>query len=387
MHICLLTRALPSHQFGGLETHTLALAQGLVSRGHKVTIISSAKAVTAEFRSLYSQIKVVELPKTLPGKYSLSFFRESVKLIDELDKQESFDIIHSQGFAAFGYMFFKVKPLVVTIHGTLTSETMLFPKKFSIPNLWKYRKRLGISPLYRQLLSRADTILVDSHFSEQLLLQENETLNKKLAVVYLGIDTNHFISSDKTKAKPHFGIASDFLILAFGRITHSKGYHILIEALRKINNIPYQVIIAGDGPYRSQLEKMVKQYHLDRVTFLGKVAESEVPGLYRAADVFVHPDLTAPAFGLVAAEALSCGTPVIASHTGALPEVVTPEVGITIPPGDPETLASAMLELYLNSKRRNQMGIAARQRAESLFTLERMAAETESAYRKTVASR
>jgi L-malate glycosyltransferase len=391
MNICLLTRSLPYHQFGGLETHTITLAQGLVNRGHKITIITSSQPIKSAIRNSstealaqadpQSAINIVEIPKTLPGKYTLSFFRESVKLIDELDKINHFDIIHSQGFAAFGYMFFKTKPLVVTIHGTLTSETLLFPKKFSIPNLWKYRKRLGMGPLYRQLLSRSDMVLVDSHFSEQLLLHENKKLKSKLAVVYLGIDTNHFIPYDKTIAKQKLGFGTDFIILAFGRITESKGYHILIDAVSRIKNIPYQVIIAGDGPYRSQLEKMVKQHNFDRIRFLGNIAESQVPWLYSAADIFVHPDLTAPAFGLVAAESLSCGTPVIASNTGALPEVVTPEVGICVPAGDSKQLAEAILALYQNASKRNQMALATRKRAESMFTVERMAEEMERIYK------
>lgn len=386
MHICLLTRALPYHQYGGLESHTLTLAQALQNRGHNITILTSAELDKSEIHNQQSGINIISLPKTQPGKYTFSFFRESAKMINELDKKYRFDIIHSQGFAGFGYMFRKTKPLVITIHGTLTSETMLFPHKFSLPNLWKYRKRLGMRPLYHELLSKSDAVLVDSHFSEQLLLQENKKIKYKLAVVYLGIDTDFFVAYNKDKAKQQYGFSTDFLILAFGRITESKGYHILIEAVSRIKDTPYQVIIAGEGPYRSLLEKMVAEKRLSRILFLGKVAESQVPWLYSAADIFVHPDLTAPAFGLVAAESLSCGTPVIASNTGALPEVVTSEVGICIPAGNPEKLTDAIIKLYQDKSNRVQMGLRGRKRAVTLFTIDRMAEETETVYQKAVDS-
>lgn len=382
MNICLLTRALPEHQFGGLESHTVTLAQALQQRGHTVTIITSAKPNKSETCADVTGINIVNLPRTQPGRYTLSFFRESAKFIKELDKQEHFDIIHSQGFAGFGYMFRKTKPLVVTIHGTVTSETMLFAKKFSLPNLWRYRKRLGITPLYRQLLSRADAILVDSNFSKQLLLQEEPKLHPKLAMVYLGIDTDYFLPYDKIAAKQRFGFTSDFLILALGRITESKGFQVLLEAVTHINDISYQLVIAGDGPYRRQLEHMAVKNKINHIRFLGRVDISELPWIYSAADVFVNPDLAAPAFGLVAAEALSCGTPVLASNTGALPEIVTPEVGLCVPPNDATQLAAALRTLYQNKGTRWQLAQAARKRAESLFTVHRMAVETEKVYQR-----
>ncbi|MDI6783807.1 MAG: glycosyltransferase family 4 protein, partial [bacterium] len=250
MRICLLTRALPYHQYGGLESHTVALAKALQNREHEITIITSAQPDDVRVENFQPlPFEIISLPKTQPGKYTFSFFRESAKVINQLDKQYQFDIIHSQGFAGFGYMFRKSKPLVVTIHGTLTSETMLFPQKFSLPNLWKYRKRLGVSPLYHQLLNRADAVLVDSHFSEQLLLREHKKIQPKLAVVYLGIDPDYFVPYDKIKARQQFGFSDEYLILALGRITESKGFQILLNAVNRIQDIPYQVVIAGEGPY------------------------------------------------------------------------------------------------------------------------------------------
>ncbi|MCX7918796.1 MAG: glycosyltransferase family 4 protein [bacterium] len=382
MHICLLSRAIPIHHYGGLETHTFTLAHALQHRGHKITIITSAQFTPSAINNPPSAINIVYIPKTKPGRYSLSFFRESAKLINELDKQESFDIIHAQGFAGFGYMFKKTKPLVVTIHGTLTSETLLFTKKFSLSHLWKHRNRLGVTPLYHQLLTRADAIVVDSYFSKQLLLKDQKHIKPKLSVVYLGIDTAYFQPHNKSDAKQKFGFSSDLTLLAFGRIIESKGFQILLEAVINLKDIPYQLIIAGEGPYLIKLKERAKTRKLtQQVRFLGKVSEAELPYLYSAADIFIIPELTAPAFGLVAAEALACGTPVIASNTGALPEVVTPEVGICIPAGDTDKLANAIRELYQNKEKWNQMRYSARTRAETMFTVDRMAEETERIYK------
>src|SRR5208283_4207651 len=102
---------------------------------------------------------------------------------------------------------------------------------------------------------------------------------------------------------------------------------------------PISLVIAGDGDYRSALESDVQSRQLKNVTFLGKVEEAKLPALYSAADIFIHPDLTAPAFGLVAVESMACGTPVLASHTGALPEVLSSDSGFLFPRGDAHQLA------------------------------------------------
>ena len=102
-----------------------------------------------------------------------------------------------------------------------------------------------------------------------------------------------------------------------------KGTHVLLDALAGLCEREWRLAIVGDGPERGALEDQSRRLNLsDRVSFEGRVAEAELPLYFAAADVFVYPELSQPAFGLVALEALLQGTPVVANRVGAVPEVV-----------------------------------------------------------------
>ena len=107
------------------------------------------------------------------------------------------------------------------------------------------------------------------------------------------------------------------------------------------------------------------------VNFTGRVTRDELVEYYSRAEIAVVPSLY-EGFGFPAAEAMSCGIPVIASSGGALPEVVG-EAGMLVPPGDADALASAIKQLLHNKQLQLQMGEAGRKRVESEFSWEQAA--------------
>ncbi len=380
MKICILARALPCHQPGGLEHHTLTLANNLAMSGHQVTLLTTEHANNQPCPIKYTELEVIHLPDTQPAQYNFSYFKNTLGYI--LANRE-FDIIHSQGFAAFGYMFRKKLPLVTTIHGTTTSETNLF-YKFSYRDVWRYRKRVLVKPLFKQLVKKSDAVLTDSLFSRDLLISEYPQYYKKLHTVLLGIDTEFFKPMDKAEAKKIFNLPESFTILSLGRLTQSKGFQLIIQALTELTDIPISLVIAGDGNYRSALESDVQSRQLKNVTFLGKVEETKLTALYSAADVFINPDLTAPAFGLVVAEALACGTPMLASHTGALPEILTSDSGFLFPRGDAHQMAVLIRILHHDTNLRTYMGNRARTRAVQFFNSRQMTQHVEKIYQQVL---
>ncbi len=377
MNICIITRSLPCHIDGGMEYHTLTLAKELTQHDNQVTILTTGHGMSPCNES-YGEIQVVHLEGSKPGAYSYSFFKLAQNYIDS---HPEIDIIHSQGFAAMGLWKNIKQPLVTTIHGTLLSETPLH-YQVSMQNIWKYRKRIAVYPLYKNLLNKSKVLVVDSHFSRQLLIKEDPHLTHKTFPIHLGIDIDFYRPLDQEDSRAKFNLDNKFTLLSLGRLTETKGIQVLLESLRELTDIPLQLVIAGTGPYQEELIRLSKELGLNNVRFLGKLPQIDKPFLYSSADIFIQPDLTAPAFGLVAAESLACGTPVIATCSGALPEVVLSDCGLLFPRGDVSHLALLIRMLYEETQLRRAMAEKARFNAVSLFDAKRMAEDMIKAYTK-----
>ncbi len=356
MNICLISRSLPLHRSGGLEYHTLGLARGLVKRGHRVVIVTTALPC-AEPPPEYEGITLEPLPGSAPSCYNLHFFKSIPRFVQHLHRQHNFDVIHGQGFGAL-----TVNPekfgvhLVITIHGTIFSETALAKpawRHLTVPEklqaLGHHKSRILLYPLYRRMLKRAAGIIVDSAFTRDEILKSQAVLRDKIRVVPLSVEPERFPEIEPQAAREVLGLPTDRMILfTVGRLHKMKGFQTVIEALHEIGtpaldraNALY--VIGGSGDYAERLQRLVDKYSLSgRVKFAGRIKEDELATYYAAADVFIYPDMGQPAFGLVALESLLCGTPVIGASSGAIPEVVDESVGALFPPGDSHALADLL---------------------------------------------
>jgi glycosyltransferase involved in cell wall biosynthesis len=139
--------------------------------------------------------------------------------------------------------------------------------------------------------------------------------------------------------------------------------------------------LAGDGFERPDLIRLAESLGVAKdVTFLGWVPNTDLPPYYRAAAVSVIPSLE-EGFGIPAAEAMGCETPVVASDAGGLPEVVEHGVtGLIVPRGDSSALAEAIGALLADPARAAAMGRAGRERALRLFDWDRSAEQFEHIY-------
>jgi len=140
-----------------------------------------------------------------------------------------------------------------------------------------------------------------------------------------------------------------------------------------------RVEVAGGGPCLEELQQLAADLGVaDRIVFLGEVRD--IPSLLARARLFVLPSRS-EGIPLTVLEAMACGLPVVATRVGGLPEVVEDEVtGLLVPAADPTALAGAMIEIWGDPKRGDQMGRAGRQRAEECFGVGRMVAEYEALY-------
>ena len=384
MRICYLSRILPLHEPGGMQEHLWSLASGVAQRGHEVHVISTAAPPGA--RAPDSPVQVHLLEGTIPGKYRKGFFNAALKRFRELDQERPFDLVHSASFAGWAFPGRVAVPLVATLHGVSLAETEYEPHVFAslnpkrkLKSVLRFPKILYITRVMLKFATRADAILVDSQFSKRELRRVQPRVSEDaIRVVYCGIDTKRFAPNPEAEARAALGLPAGPLAVAVSRLDPQKGVQVALAAFAELADTDIRLVVAGDGSYRAYLEAQAERRGLANVTFIGRASDEDLPRYYAAADVFVYPELTQPAFGLVAAEAMACGTAVVASNHGAIPEVVG-DAGRLFPPGDAHALADEIRDFFGHENPRDA-GAAARKRVQTLFPVERMIDETLSLY-------
>jgi glycosyltransferase involved in cell wall biosynthesis len=167
---------------------------------------------------------------------------------------------------------------------------------------------------------------------------------QKIIIVKSGTDTNLFrpLEIDKKSLLKSYSIKdTDRPVVLFGgRLTAQKGLDTLLKAAEiycRENERPI-TLIAGDGDLREQSEQLAKQLQLDDIYFLGNQDHQQMAKLFNIADVVAAPSRFEP-FGLVALEALACGTPVVASNAEGFRQTINEQVGCLIELDDYKTLA------------------------------------------------
>jgi glycogen(starch) synthase len=177
------------------------------------------------------------------------------------------------------------------------------------------------------------------------------------------------------------------LVLFAGRLEYEKGVQTVLHALERLTDRVGAVrfLIAGVGTYSDELRGLVDQLGLGhRVHFTGFLEERELRLHYAAADVAVAPSLYEP-FGLVATEAMACGTPVVVSDTGGLREIVADGTGLRFPPQDAEQLADRIAEVLTDRTLAADLVARGRDRIRIHYDWSDVAARTVETYGRAVA--
>ncbi len=226
----------------------------------------------------------------------------------------------------------------------------------------------------RQVLRSAKRIIVATLAEMTQLRFLYRADNRKMTVIPPGVDTSHFYPIPADEAKQYIGLKPENrMVLFVGRIEPLKGIDTLIQAMSCLDMLDvghpvHLAIIGGDvdvspeemSDEMTRLQKMCDDLCMGgMVVFLGKRGQDTLPYYYSAAEVVVMPSLY-ESFGMVALEAMACGTPVIASEVGGLGYLVQNGVtGYTIPDSDPAELCDKLSHLLGNEDLRSQMGNSA----------------------------
>jgi len=289
-------------------------------------------------------------------------------------------------------------PLVLTVH----SLEPLRP--------WK-REQLGGGYDFsvwveRTAIEMADAIIAVSESTRRDLLELFNVDPARVHVIYSGIDLDEYREKKDEAVLVRHGIdPAQPYILFVGRITRQKGIIHLVHALRHLDP-GFQVVLCAGAPdtpeIAAEMEQAVAAAQADRPGVLWvdeMVPKDEIIPLYSQAELFVCPSIYEP-FGIINLEAMACGTPVVASRVGGIPEsVVHGETGLLVPveqmntaPFEPvdadrfsRDLGGAINELMRDDTRRAAMSVAARRRVEHVFSWGAVARRTAELYREVCA--
>jgi D-inositol-3-phosphate glycosyltransferase len=191
-------------------------------------------------------------------------------------------------------------------------------------------------------------ILVPTEREKQNIIKYYGALPNKIGITPCGVNLELFQPVDRIAAREKLGVSDKKILLFVGRIDPLKGLDQLLRALTYLKSFKglRLVIIGGDEYSRTELEKLIKLSDeleiQDSVTFLGMVKHDQLPYYYSAADVCIVPSYY-ESFGLVALEALACGTPIVATDVGDLRNIIRQdETGHVVADNDPEKLAAGI---------------------------------------------
>lgn len=314
---------------GGVSEHVVQISEGLVKRGHDVTVFATNSGALP-WLEVKNGVKVKRFKRFAPGK---AYFL-SPTMFAALRKATDFSLIHAHGFHALPMHFTlpsNSRRLVVTTHYHGAGHSVFRDRLFRL-----------LHPLGKLTLLRAEVIIAVSDFERSLLLTHFNLKKGKVVVIPNGVNLKEFEGIRKRK----FNSRS---ILYVGRLEKYKGVQNLIEILPKL---PSDVVlkVVGTGSQGGILEQRAKQLGVNqRLIFYPHLKRSDLLQLYADADLFVLLSQH-EAYGLVVAEALTSGLPCVVANTSSLAEWIDNETCFGVDyPIELDKLAKVVLFL-LNKK-------------------------------------
>lgn len=360
----------------------------LLSKQYKIDVFTRIKSENEkEVVEIFPDVNVIRIkagptefiPKEKIYLYLNEFFMNTVRWIERHKKKYS--LVHSHYWYS-GSVALKLKdhfelPMVHNSHslGRVKYE-VLHQNKPVYADMRLLEEEL--------ILKKANAIIASTPQEVKNILDLYHVTGENIELIRTGVDSRLFRPINKETAVKETGINFENIILFVGRITKAKGLRILVRALAKVKkkfNEEFKLIVIGgdvsgvmhseaESKEKKHLKRLIKRLDLnDDVMFLGPVNRELLPYMYSLADIVAVPSLY-ESFGLVAVEAMSCGTPVIASKVGGLAHTVRDGYsGLHFLPGRSDQLADAILKLITDSERMEKIGENARIRTAREFGL------------------
>ncbi|EGD53176.1 glycogen synthase [Thermoanaerobacter ethanolicus JW 200] len=380
LKVTMFTNEYPPNIYGGAGVHVDYLVRELSKLMEVDVRCFGDQDYTADNLKVRGYKQWDKLKENSDPRYQKILGPFSIDLAMVKDEIDS-DILHCHTWYTFmaGFLAKKLydKPLVVTVHSL---EPLRPWKEEQLGNGYKlssWMERTGIEA--------ADRVIAVSQGSKEDILKYYNIPEEKVEVIYNGIDLNQYQKTDRNIARQKYGIEGKY-ILFVGRISRQKGITHLIDAVKYLPK-DIKVVLCASSPdtqeVLEEVEQKVKLY--DNIIWINKMVEKEeIIELYSNAEVFACPSVYEP-FGIINLEAMACKTPVVASATGGIKEVVVhEETGFLVEPGNPEELAKYINILLNNKDLAIKFGENGRKRVEEMFSWESIAKKTYEMYKDVI---
>lgn len=368
MKVLMLNPFYPPYQ-GGTEKHLKEVCPRLVKAGFEVAVQTAQlpgtplEEVVDGVRIYRSKARILEkLPAPLPppAPVSLSMRGEIERLAPR------FDVVHLHN--RFFYSFLDLRKLKRKA-GVKVGLTLHNARPRGIDLSTDLLGGLYDDTIGRRIMKHSDRIAGVSQNTLDITVPRK--YRDKCQVIYNGVNTEVFRPAPVCEDVRAFLGGNGFLVATNVRLVPQKGVKYLLRAiaLLKKQEPKAKVVVFGRGPLESELKAEAARLGLgsDAVFITHRLGDAGLVKLYSACDAFVLPSIWEP-FGMVLAEAMACGKPVVGSDTGGIPEIVTKDCGYLAEPRNPEALARRLAALARDPALRRRMGAAGRKRAQQRFT-------------------
>ena len=351
-----ITKPIIPHPKGGTEAFTYSLVKELVEKGHEITLYCAKGSQTPA----QNHVAICEADEAMGQESNVEFvypytLLEVRRILEDIRKQQ-FDILHVNFLKTFIVSFFADQIKIPVLH-TIHRDFMENPRLFNVYD------RIGFHK--------------NEHFGfVSKSAQARSILKKNTHAIYNGIDIFDFPFKEEANQ-------SNYLWLS--RVDELKGPKEAALAAKKAG-VP--LILAGDidrEKYQQYFEQSIKPLLSDMITYEKPSDQARKIHLYQNSKAFLFPIQWEEPFGLVAVEAMSCGTPVIAFNRGAMSEIIQDKITGYLVDKEKgvEGIAEAIQEINsLTKEEYDFMRQRCRKRVEENFSSSRMGEEYEKLYTK-----
>ena len=346
--------------YGGSGVLATELGKAVAAQGHQVHFISYAlprRLASYSPNIFYHEVEISSYPLFEHQDYGLAL---TSKLLEVME-YEQLDLIHAHyaiPHAISAYLSKKILQkqnkdikIITTLHGTDITLVGLEPSYL---------------PLVKFGIEESDGVTAVSRFLKEKTIT-NYNVNKDIKVIYNFIDTDLYNESSQCCLRRELAPLGEKILIHTSNFRPVKRVPDTIRIFNKVKEqIPSKLVLIGDGPDRSECERLVREFNLtEDVVFLGK--QDSLEEILPVADVFLIPSQS-ESFGLAALEAMGCGLPVVSSSVGGLPELVHHnETGYVAELGDVDRMAKYTIDLLTKEKKYKKFSANSRKRAIELF--------------------
>jgi glycosyltransferase involved in cell wall biosynthesis len=391
---------------GGQGVYVRHLSKALVDLGHHVEVLGGQP-----YPVLDPRVPLVELPSLdiyndhfpmrMPGIWELKKWPDFVEVASfsagqfpeplafslrawsHLRKRKGeFDLVHDNQCLGYGLLAIEREglPVLATVHHPITVDRKLelahaptAYRKFSL------RRWYSFTNMQTRVAQRMQRVVTVSESSFNDIVADHHVDPSRMAIVPVGVDTELF------RPLPHVAPIPGRLVTTASADVTMKGLRYLLEALAKLRTEreDAHLVVIGRRKAGGRSDETIRRLGLESaVEFVTGVPEERIIELYAEAQMAVVPSLY-EGFSLPAIEAMACGTPLVATSGGALPEVVGKDgdTALVVPPGDSDALASKIRWAYDQPDLRATVGRRGRQRVVDQWSWRHTAERTVEQYR------